>query len=107
MGKVRELLHRVLSLSFLTILGKSKSRRDYFEDSLLLDKTVIFPWRAMHSVCYFCGRKEKNLSGRCPLLMPHAMKAYGSTSELLQWFILCPFKNKTHVTPCCFAAHAH
>lgn len=59
MGKERELLHWVLSLSFLTVLAKNKSRRDNSEDSPLLHKTVIFPWRATHSLCYFCGRKEK------------------------------------------------
>lgn len=54
-----KVLHRVLSLFFLTVLGKSKSRRDYFEDSRLFHETVIFPWRAMRSACYFCGRKKK------------------------------------------------
>ena len=50
---------------------------------------------------------KKNLSVTCPLLMPHVTKAYGSTSELFQLFVLRPFKNKPHATLCCFADCAH
>lgn len=59
-----------ITLFFLTMLGKRKSRRDYFEDNLLLHKTVILPWRAMHSFCYFCRKKEKKSFRKMSL--PHA-----------------------------------
>lgn len=92
---------------FLLCWERASPEGIILKTALYYTKQWSFPGEPCIHFATSVEERKKSFSGRCSLLLPLMMKTSGSTSELPQWFILYPFKNKSHVAPCCFAYYAH